>query len=301
MPPQEQERAANEKALREVQEGAEGPQHDDVLELKEDEPDEGAEPEAQAPSRQQKKSNRYREATERAERAETEAADLRARLAAQEEIRRALPQASPAEQKDPHQEKIASLRKQQEDLIADFDAMTPEGKKARLGEFRKRWQDLDTDVATTIAERAAAKGSPQGGLDPQRAAEIAALRVRYSDVVNHPKGGDIINWASGQWGSLLARARSLGQATPGQAEMDRIIEEGRRLWGLVKPPAANRGTVARFAGTGPRSAAPPSRDDDGKFQIVGNKKQHMKMARAAFPNLPEDKALQKYLNLMKDA
>lgn len=295
------EERANESALAELQQTEKDPQAE-TIELPDDDDETPAETQA-APDRAAKRRNRYREQTEARETAERERDEAQARyraLEAAQTVARSQPAAPTTENKpDPLEEKLKDIQAKKSQIQKEWNEVVTMATKAGAAvsdeitqQYRSRFDALTIDQQETVAERVAARraaANPQ--VDPNHAAAVAALRQRYADVANHPDGARVAGYASAQWSALQYR---LGRAGT-QEEMDHVFDDARRIFGLKRSPPPTAAAKARFSGAsaGATGAAPSNGKPagSGEFQMT---KATKSMARAAYPNLPEKVAYQKF-------
>ncbi len=291
---------ANEEALKELHEGArEAEEDDDGPKAPVVEPQDPEELEAkEEPRGEAKRRNRYREQADARERAERENNDLKIRLAAMEAAQRYAPQSQQqTETKDEHEERIATLKKDQADAVTTHRAIlgdTPEAEAAREVQ-RQKYIAAQDGIQRTLVEQAIKKqGGSQQPVDIDHQVRLAQMRDRYADVVNHNDQRPL-KYADSIWRAELVR---LGRV-PNQVETDRIFDQARRQFGLAVSPQPSAQVKARFSGT-PQGARATNGVVESTKKSYPMSKEYLRMARAAHPGKPDKVAFQLWVNDMND-
>lgn len=297
--------AANERAARALsQEEPENEAGAEVVEVPEEGDDEEEEQQGASPQvvadRKERRRNRYREQADARVVAERENAELKARLSALESQRFQQPAREEPVKEDPIEKSLKETQEAASKLQSEYAALAKSATEKGMiipdevvANYRQRYVDLTTRQQELIAEKVARKNAPTSNVDPEMAAGVAALRMRYSDIASHPQVQRIAQWASATWQALQLRLGRTGT----QEEMDQVMEDARRVFGLKKSPPPSATAKARFSGqSAGATGAPRTNGAPGAGQFVMNK-HHKAMARAAFPGLAEKQAFQKYAQL----
>lgn len=213
------------------------------------------------PGRSEKKANRFRENNERASRAESEAADLRAQLAAERVAARQQPQQYQQQQPQPDRLVVErdALRREQEELSSNFSARQAQGQMSQdeYKRFSDRQHDITDRQARNVQLRIAAE-TPQ--VDPR----VQHFRAVGQDVLTHEVAS---RWYGGAYQQRLAELVAQHGALTPQQDMDtamEILEVTRKKFKLGAHrggPAASERQQARYSG--PSRSAPQSANTSG--------------------------------------
>lgn len=295
-----------EKALEEIKRLQQEEADSDTQVVEVEEPDEEEEPKEVTPRQaaRRERASKFKEAQERAAAAERERDDYRAKVAALEAARQYTTQAPPKDEPkpDPADKDIEALDAEMQELQDQYAQLTTFAEKAQqaidpkvVASFRAKWAKLNTSKNEKIAEKVQRRTqvtTQQQGPSAEQAAQAAALRVRYSDIVSHPEANRIAAYAAGLWQAHRARG---GSDTV--EEMDRVVNDARRVFGLAKSPPPSAATKARFAGVGAGATAANGETNGDAAKRFPINKQMIAQATAAYPDLPEKKAVQKFIQV----
>jgi hypothetical protein len=289
--------AADDRALDSFKEkaGIEGAADEsagDDLELEIGEPDEPDEP--VRPSRDERRRNRYREEQEARIRAETEAAELRGRMAAIESMQRQQQATQAAPEKDELKAKLEDVYKRQDELNDAYRAkattktLTPEDERS----MRQRARELDEERLAIIAQRTARAQQPISAADVARAARAQQIAARHSDVLSNQQ---YAKYAEGLYQQKIAEGYADTEDTA-----DMVADMTRQRFGLQSRTQQHRRTHeppsqaqrSRYSGAPTGGGAGPA----PKRTSVTITPEIRKLARGAFPHMDERKALQTWVN-----
>lgn len=306
-----EEQQANREAIRKVERASQreeedpderNPDRGHVVDLDEEEEEE-EEAHVARPDRQQRRSNRFKEMTERARLADERAEKLERDLAearqnqarfegqfqqAMQQVARPVGQGP---QVDPMRAKWEDLNEQigmyeQEHLrLINAKQMTPEEDRrlrSKVSDLAFQREQLNTQIAL--------RGAGYRPPDPM-AAQRAAFHAQHSDVMGD---NNRRMWSEAKYNQLVAEGKPTGMATANEA-----VEETRRHFKLGKyqnQQQSRRDSPmrAKTQGAAGRSG---TREDGGKPEkpnVVRMTKSDMKMARARFPKLDPNDAYKKF-------
>ena len=261
------------------------------LEVDEEDEDDEDEPQQAAPTRQEKRRNRYRELEERRRDAErrAEEAEHRARLA---ELQHARPQQSQEPQEDPHEQELNAAYEEQSQLNQEWEEVlnaVPAGQAVPTGvaaAYRKRAIELQKRINDAHAERVVARRQPQGGTQNDFVRQ--RLEVDYPDIMSNGRAQTY----------LRARAAQI------------LVERGQEqlTWQVVQEAAEQ--TMRGFLKKTPQRGAPSANDrqrytgigrgagsgGSGGGRSITMDRHQQKMAEGMYPDLPAKQAHQKWAN-----
>lgn len=268
---------------------------DEVLELEvggeEDDEEEGDASEEEPRTQKQKKSSWVR-AKEEATRARQEADQLRRQLAEAEAQRAAFF----AQQQAQHgasqlEQEVERVYQEQNDLFTAFEARRTAGNmtEAEMKEFAERARKVEEKKIHLQVMRA---GGGRQQMSPEQLLALAnqqRIVQRYQDIFAVPQAR--------MYGEAEVQRRvALGEQY-NDALLDDVAAETRKRFGLANGnggqpyrPAPDQATRARYSGVSARASAP----DSGSVVKVEIGRRERMLARSLYPDLPEDKAVQKW-------
>lgn len=237
-------------------------------------------------SRQEKKRNRYREAREAAEAARRETAELRGQLQQmatilQERSRQAEPK---AEQKDPYQEKLDSIAREQRLLYSEINARGNTLSQADLDKYEQRANELRRQEIDIAAERKFAQLRQQTPQPDQHANAVQAmLQLQNSDVYGN---AEAVNLARAYFDLQVKRGRT-GDYELHQEAMDFT----RKQLGMTPRNGSSRAPSqadrAKYAGV-PRGGGGSGGDSD-TVETVTMGKDFRRIADAMYGHIKDEK------------
>ena len=298
MPPDPKETIEDLKEMQEAEEAA-GTEQVEV-----EDPEEAEEPQEPTPRQaaRRERAGKFKAEQEGRVAAERERDDLRVRLAAAEAARAYAPQHREEPKPDPADQEVERVTKEMQGLQSQYGELVRLAEAAQkaiapevVQSFRDKYEALNVKRSETIAERAHRKvagQAQQNGPTTEQAAAVAALKMRYADVDSHPRGADIGRYASGLWQAHLA---SGGSNT--LESMDRIVDDARRKFGIAKSPPPSAATKARYSGTGAGATAANGTNHAQDVKSFPMNKTQRAMAMEMYPDLPEKKAIQKFIQI----
>lgn len=308
------ERNANERDIEEVRKATraerepkerepkeERPIEVDLDEEEDDEEDDEEKDERPA-TRDEKKRNRSREhaaARERAETALTEERAARQRTDEENRFFRAqlterLSRDAQPKQDDPHDAKLKNNRERQDALLTEYNGRLQQLKAGeRLSgeeeaKYRERMRALNQEEMETVIDKRTRAGGGQQ-VTPQSVEQQVVLNTfaqRYPDMV---KSQATMRVVQAEEQALIATGEPKNWAT-----IDKAVKNTRKRLGLRSDTPDVR---QRFAGT--RSAGGGGGETvSGKVNVT---KADLKMARAAWPALSDEKRIKKIAKMKRDA
>lgn len=300
-PPKDQEtdeeKSANDRDIEEVRNAAKGktkeaePDEPTVIDLDEEEEKEAD----KQPDRSEKRSARYRENKERAERLDRELAEERAARQRSEDQARlfqaqlteTLQRVGQKQQEDPVKEHLSRLQEQQDAVLADYDrqvqARTMTDEKAKA--LRARIRELQTEEARVIVRH---ENQRNGGLnqgDVQQQVQRSQFQARYQDIAANRQAMDMM---IGHEKILMAKGKPGGWETA-----DEAARLTRKDLGWSKERSEE--TKARFTGMSSSGAASGGRRESNRVELT---KADKKMAMANWPGLKPEEAYVKMAKLL---
>lgn len=233
-------------------------------------------------SRKDKKRNRYREALERAEAAEKEAAAVKARLDA---VERRMVQPPPVYQpptptEDPSASKLREIREQQKNLRTVYGARISDRNnppsQEELNRLDQQFSELEDKATEIIVER---KIGSRVSNQPNDGGLNQMLQARYLDLVSNPQARQS---ALGLYMMKVAEG-----ATPGIGLLDDVADETYkrfRIGPYRKGVPPSKGAKHKLSGNPAGSADRPSGNSSPR--TITMNKDMRKMADAWGPHLP---------------
>lgn len=241
-------------------------------------------------SRDEKKRNRFREAQERAEAAEREAAHYRSLY---ETSQRPAPREDPAPGEDPKvkevDNKLAEVRRRQKLLYQEFLAKQGKLSQQEIDQYERDNHSLRDEEGELIYERRRLREAPQEEARRKADAQRAIYQQKYGDIYAHERSREALIYAEGVYKQSLVR--NAGRKTPEQL-MDEAMDAARRdVLRTVKRPAPSESTRRRYAGepSGPAAGA-----GDRDVVSVPMTKEYRRMATALYPGMPENEAYKRW-------
>jgi hypothetical protein len=252
-------------------------------------------------SRAEKKRNRYREVREEAKREKERADSLErqaneertARIAAQTaaEMYARQQQAPPQQQVDPWAESEKYVKDKFQFIISETQRLKGENRldeestrrlQSEWIDNQQRQQELVTRKLMWQQNMLQRQQAPEWENQQRLAAVEARLVAEYPEVMNHQQAKA---HASAGWQMAIAAGKPNSWDTARE-----VMATTMRAFRLGRPPPVDEATKRRYSGVGGGSNGAAGHAP-GKFRMS---KAHEKMAEGRYPNLPPDKAHQKW-------
>lgn len=243
-------------------------------------------------TRKERRSERYDEVASRAERAETEARQARAEMAAlrtqlEQRVSGVEQRAQQRQTEDPYVREIQNIRGEQESIQLAIRAGTVQD----VERARTRFYELDERREAINRERIKREVIEEQRRQPQQQGtsyEEAALRNEFPDVVAHQSA---VRYALGVYQQLVAEGKPDTLVTSREAMLKAAERFNLRQ---VAPPVASTAQQQRFGGV------PAQAGGKGNGSVVRLESWEKKLATARWPEDDENVAYAKYARLRQD-
>lgn len=281
-------------------------EEEEPKEVSVDSDDDEDDPSDDQPTRAQKRANRYREARAAAQAAEKRADEAEKRAQqeaqgrsealrlAQEHIARQQQPAQP--QQDPWAHHAAQFERENNDIkelarvykeAGKYDAEFEDKLNKRYYDWQGRYNQFITQREIAIHQMRQQQQAPQNQQSAAQAAWNARFQAEFPDVVGHPAA---MAHMMGGWQQEHAAANHQGKQLTWE-DIQRIVNNTRRAFGMIKSPPPSAATKARFSGS---SGGSPSHGSNGNGRTISMTKEYKLMAHARYPDLEPEQAEQKW-------
>ena len=254
-----------------------------------DSEDEAPSHHVERPSRKEKRLNRYRKLSE-------EVAQLKQQLAERQQTPPYIPpqyqepqrQPSASQHDDDVSSELQAVYDQQRELQLRYAKLSDSERESRYDEFYRQAQKLDIEKNKLIARDTARIEAQRA----QKQAQADLIRTQNADIFNwRPPGANPhSNPTGGAYFESVWKRMVLAEGKPDTYEtMNAALAETRRVLKIGRSPSPSEGLKSKFGGA-PRGGA--AKEAPKSFPMT---KQYKRMARAAYPHLPEEKAIEKWV------
>jgi hypothetical protein len=240
------------------------------------------------PTRDEKKSRRWKDVQEENDRLRRENEHKDAILALERQQRQGQQQRR-EEGPDEFEQPIADIYAQQEILAREIQAKADKISEQELEGYRHRGRELDARKQSLFAERVMRKQLGRVQRQTAEAAQQAILTSKYKDVYGNDTA---LRYAHG---IALQKQATNTRGLTEEEIIDEAMNEARRVvlkrTGTRPPPTE---TERRRYDGGPRSRGADTGNTEAAVTEITMSKPLRKMATAAFPHLKEEDAFKKW-------
>lgn len=257
-----------------------------VIDVSDRDDEDDDEPVPKSSIRQEKKRNRYREMSERAEAADRARAESDARFSQMMSLYQQTLQAQQrpaAPDKDEHESRLESIYREQELLYSELQQKARTLTQSDKDRIEKRARELDSEkIQVAVQKHLRANG---GGQQSTGAGDTmqAILQLEYPDVTSR---ADALGWAQAyyQMQRQEGKAASIDLA---REAMNKAKARFRIGGGAERRPPPAASAREKYAGVG-RGGGGHDPDDIDREQVVMSKP-FRKMANAKYPLIKDEK------------